>query len=249
MQDKNEMTWIGHLEELRKRIILILLVLLLSLIAGLFAADPILSYLKHTPPASEVQWHAFSPWDGINIYMKFGFIVALTVSLPFTLYQIWRFVSPGLTRAEQKATLRYIPGAVVLFLIGLAFAYWIVFPMAFYFSTKVTHSIGLTQTYGISQYFSFMFNIIVPMSLMFELPMVVLFLTKLRILNPLRLRRMRRYAYMLLVIVSTIITPPDMISDILVAIPLIALYEFSVLLSSIVYRKRLAADKDTDAGM
>ena len=89
-----------------------------------------------------------------------------------------------------------------------------------------------------------MFNIVIPISLLFELPVVVMFLTRLRILNPLRLRKMRRFAYLLLVIIGTMITPPDFISDILVALPLILLYEFSVMMSSVIYRKQLAKDQE-----
>jgi len=128
-------------------------------------------------------------------------------------------------------------------LIGLAFGYFVVFKMAFLFTSAVTKNLQLQETYGITQYFSFMFNIILPLSLLFELPIVVMFLTKLRLLNPMRLRKMRRYAYLLLVVVATMITPPDATSAIIVAVPMIVLYEFSVFLSGIVYRKQLLQDQ------
>jgi sec-independent protein translocase protein TatC len=97
--------------------------------------------------------------------------------------------------------------------------------------------------YGAAQYFTFMFNIIIPMSLLFELPVVVMFLTKLRILNPQRLKKMRRLAYLILIIIATMVTPPDFISDILVSVPLIGLYEVSIALSARVYRKQLEHDR------
>lgn len=237
-------TLVEHLAELRKRIIWVLVVLVLAMIGGFFAAKPLIVYLMHTEPASSiVTLNTFSPWDAIRLYMQFSFAVGLAVTLPFALVQMWLFVKPGLTEIERKATLRYIPAAVVLFLAGFAFAYFIVFPMAFYFTTSVTRSLNLTETYGAAQYFSFMFNILIPMSLLFELPVVVMFLTKIRIVNPNRLKKMRRYAYLALVIVATFVTPPDLISDILVAIPLIALYEFSILLSARVYRKQQEYDR------
>ncbi len=241
------MSLIEHLGELRKRLIWCILVMVLSMIGGFFAARPIIDYLKSVPPASDVSWNAFSPWDAINVYMQIAFIIALAVSLPFIVYQIWAFVRPGLRPEEQRATIRYIPGAALLFLLGLAFAYYVVFPMAHYFTSNVTRSLNLTETYGIRQYFSFMFNIILPMALLFELPVIVMFLTKIRILNPHRLRKLRRYAYLLLVIVGTVITPPDVISDLLVAVPLILLYEFSVMLSAWIYRKQLAEDRAREA--
>ncbi|SHE13512.1 Sec-independent protein translocase protein TatCy [Chlamydia abortus] len=237
------MTLVEHLSELRRRLIWVIVVLVIAMIGGFFAAIHLLEYFKSVPPASEIEWNAFSLWDGIQVYMQFAFIIALIVVLPFTLYQIWAFVRPGLREVERRATLRYIPFTVVMFLLGLAFAYFIVFKMAFMFTSSVNRSIGLTETYGIIQYFSFMFNILLPISLLFELPIVVMFLTKLRILTPPRLRKMRRYAYMILVIVGTVITPPDLISDILVIIPLILLYEFSVFLSGMIYRKQLERDR------
>jgi sec-independent protein translocase protein TatC len=88
-----------------------------------------------------------------------------------------------------------------------------------------------------------MFNILLPMAILFELPVVVMFLTKLRILNPARLKKLRRYAYLLLIVIATIVTPPDFISDILVAIPMIVLYEISIMLSARVYRDQQERDK------
>jgi sec-independent protein translocase protein TatC len=171
----------------------------------------------------------------------------MILTLPVALYHIWAFVKPGLRPEEQKATLMYIPGAIILFLAGLAFGYFVVFPMAFLFSSSITKTISITETYGIAQYFAFMFNIVIPVSLVFELPVIVMFLTKLRILNPKRMGKLRRYAYMILVIVAAVITPPDMLSAIIVFIPMILLYEFSVLLSKLVYRRQAAQDQAWEA--
>lgn len=235
---------VEHLTELRKRLIWIAVVLILAMIGGFFAAKPLIVYLMNTEPASSiVTFNTFSPWDAIRLYMQFSFAIGLAATLPFALVQLWLFVKPGLHEHEQKATLRYIPFAVFLFFLGLSFAYFVIFPMAFYFTSAVTKSLDLTETYGAAQYFTFMFNILLPMSLLFELPVVVMFLTKIRVLNPQRLKKMRRYAYLLLVVVATFVTPPDFISDILVAIPMILLYEFSIWLSARIYRKQREHDK------
>ena len=245
--DNKAATLVEHLAELRKRIIWVLAVLVLAMIGGFFVAGPLIQYLQQSGHAAHVSLHTFSPWDPIRVYMQFAFSVGLAVTIPFALFQAWLFVKPGLTPTEQRVTLRYIPGAVFLFFAGFAFGYRVVFPMAFYFATTVTRSLQLTETYGISQYFSFMFNIVIPMSLLFELPIVVMFLTRLRILNPSRLRKLRRYAYLLLVVLATLVTPPDMVSDILVAIPLILLYELSVILSGRVYRRLIERDRQREA--
>lgn len=236
------MSLVEHLGELRKRIMWILVVLVIGMVGGLVAAKPIIRYLKSIPPADGIGWNVFSPWDALRLYMNFGLAVGLLITLPVILYHIWAFVKPGLRETEQKASLLYVPYAFLLFLLGLSFGYWVVFPMAFYFTSSISKSLEITEMYGAAQYFTFMFNIILPLACVFEMPIVVMFLTKIKLLNPKRLHKFRRYAYMLMVILATVITPPDAISAILVAVPLIILYEFSVFMSGFIYRKQLAKD-------
>lgn len=237
MSANKQMTIVEHLSELRRRFIWVLVVLFFMMVIGLVAARPIILFMKSAAPVANIEWNVFSPWDTLRIYINVSFLVALVISLPFTLYQIWAFMVPGLKPRERKAALIYIPFAFVLYVAGLLFAYFLVFPMAFYFTTTLTHSLDLTETYGIAQYFSFMFNILLPIGLLFELPVVVMFLTRIGILNPVLLTKMRRYAYFLLVVIATMITPPDIISPIIVSLPMILLYEFSVYLARRVYRK------------
>lgn len=245
--ESEEMSVVDHLTELRRRIIYVLLVFTAGLIGGLFAARPVYLYLIDADQAQGFVLHAFSFWDGIGMYMKIAMAVSLAVSLPFIVYQLWAFISPGLRPEERSAALRYVPYVSILFILGLLFAYYIVFPMALSFTITITRSMGLEETYGITEYFSFMFSLCIPLALLFELPLIVMFLTKLRVLNPLRLRRMRRYAYFALVFIAVVITPPDFISDFLVTIPLLILYEFSVFLSALVYRRQLAEDAAREA--
>jgi sec-independent protein translocase protein TatC len=242
MSANEEMSLVDHLGELRKRIMWILLVLVIGMIAGLICAKPLIRYMKSVPPASGISWSVFSPWDALKLYMNFGLAIGLLITLPVIFYHLWAFVKPGLRPVEQKASIIYIPGAFVLFLAGLAFGYFVVFPLAFHFTSSISKSLDINELYGAAQYFSFMFNIIIPLSIVFELPVLVMFLTKIRLLNPKRLHKFRRYAYMLMVILSTVITPPDAISAILVAIPLLLLYEIGVLLSGRIYRKQQRQD-------
>ena len=238
---------VDHLGELRKRIIYCLIVFVLGLVGGLFGAKPSFDYLVGAAPVDDLDLHVFSPWDAIGLYMKFAILISLIAALPFMMYQLWAFVKPALGVKEQRATLRFVPGALVMFLVGLAFSYYVVFPMAYLFTAKVTKSMGLSETYGVTQYFDFLFNILVPISLLFELPLVILFLTRIGILNPALLVKMRRIAWFILIVIGVTITPPDVVSDMLVAIPLVLLYEFSVLLSRTAYRKRLAAKAEREA--
>ncbi|MFF2483333.1 twin-arginine translocase subunit TatC [Paenibacillus sp. NPDC058071] len=241
IREEGLMPILEHLGELRKRIIYILIVIVIGLVLGLIAAGPAYDYLMAQEPAKTMPLHAFSLWDGIGMYMKFAFIIALILAIPFTAYQLWAFVKPALKKNEQRAALKYVPFALLMFLVGLAFSYFVVFPLAFHFTRSVSASLNLEETIGITQYFTFMFNILIPISLLFELPLVIMFLTAIKVLNPIRLRKMRRLAYFIMIFIGVIVTPPDFISDITVAIPLILLYEFSVFLSGAVYRKQLAA--------
>lgn len=246
-EQMKQMALTEHLGELRKRIIVVLIVFVAGLVAGLFLADPIYRYLIEAKEARAFELHALSFWDGIGIYMKIAAVFSLVISIPFIFYQLWAFVKPGLRKEEQKAAIAYVPYAFLLFIVGVLFGYYVVFPMTLQFTTTITQRMGLTETYGIISYFNFMFNLVLPLALVFELPLVVMFLTKIRILNPLRLKKMRKVACFALVFIGFVITPPDFFSGILVSIPLLLLYEFSVFLSSVVYRKQLEADKERES--
>jgi sec-independent protein translocase protein TatC len=237
-----------HLGELRKRVVYSLIVFVLALVGGLFGAKPLFDYLVGAAPVDNLDLHVFSPWDAIGLFMKFAVLISLIAAIPFTVYQLWAFVKPALGKREQRATLRYVPGALFMFLIGLAFAYYVVFPMAYLFSEKVTNAMELQQTYGVTQYFSFLFNILLPISLLFELPLIILFLSAIGILNPSILSKMRRVAWFILIIIGVTVTPPDVISDLLVSVPLVVLYELSVLLSRVAYRKRMKARQEATSG-
>lgn len=206
---------------------------------GLTFARQIYLYFMSLPPADTIALNVFNPWDAIKIYMNFAVLISLIPTIPYAMAQLWAFLKPGLREREQKASLAYIPFAFLLFIFGIFFAYFVVFQNVFHFTTEISASMQLTETYGVSQYFSFMFNLLIPISVLFELPVLVMFLTNLRILNPERLKKGRRYAYLLLTIIATVITPPDFVSAILVGIPLILLYEFSAFLSAVIYKRQL----------
>lgn len=247
MEHDEGMSLVEHLSELRKRLIWVIVVLIIGMVIGLIFAQPLINYLQTVPPANTIKMNVFSPGDALRIYMNFGLVTGLIVTIPFALYHLWAFLKPGLREEEQKASLVFVPFAFLLFLVGLAFGYFVVFRMAFLFTSSISQRLALTETYGISQYFSFMFSIIIPLSLLFELPIVVMFLTRLRILNPAIMRKFRRYAYLVLVVVAAVITPPDATSMVLVFLPMIVLYEFSAFLSGLIYRKQLLADQQWEA--
>ncbi|MBM7591567.1 twin-arginine translocase subunit TatC [Brevibacillus fulvus] len=236
------MTLVEHLAELRRRLIWVIVLFIIALIAGVYFAGPVIEYLKHDPMAGGVPLKSFHPSDALMVYMQFAFLISLVVTVPFALFQLWGFVSPGLRENERKATVYFIPAAFLLFIVGILFGYYVVFPMVIQFMAGVTTEIGADPTYGIAQYFGFLFNMVIPFGFLFELPIIVMFLTRLRLLNPMRLAKIRRISYFLLAIVAITLTPPDFMSDVLVTIPLFILYELSVWISRVVYRKQLQED-------
>ncbi len=238
------MTLIGHLNELRKRIIIVLVAFILSITAGFLGSPLILEFIKNQPSAQMINWNVFGFTDGFLIYFKCAVLIAILFTLPVLLYQLWAFVKPGLTAKEAKGSIIYVPISFLLFIVGVSFSYFVVFPMVIHFMSSINQSIGAIETYGISQYFTFMFNIILPISIIFEMPVVIVFLTKIGILNPFALKKMRKISYFVLVIVGVSITPPDFISDVLIIIPLLLLFELSIVCSHWTYKKRMRDSKD-----
>lgn len=234
------MSTMDHLGELRKRIIVILVVFVLALVVGFVFSIPIVELLKNDPVAKDVPWNVFKVTDAFHVYVQFSFILSLVITLPLIMYQVWAFMKPGLTNEERRATIILIPFAAILLVLGILFGYMVLFPLVFRFMGTITVAMGAQEMYGIAEYFTFMIRIVLPVALLFELPVVIMFLTQLGIINPLIMRKARKMSYLVLAIVSALATPPDFISQTIVLIPLIVLFELSVALSSIVYRKKLA---------
>lgn len=248
MMDDQTQPLTEHLAELRKRIIWVLMFFFVFLVVGFLYAGPIVEWLKKDAPAN-ISFHIFSPGDAFRIYMGSAFLIAVVFTLPVALYHIWKFVEPGLRPRERHVTLSYIPLAILLFVSGLLFAYKVIFPYVIRFSANLTKSLGAQETYGLYDYFRFMFNIVFPIALLFELPILVMFLTRLSIITPAFLQKARRFAYLALVVFSTLISPPDFVSNILIALPMIVLYEISVIICMWVYRRmqrEAEAEKNDD---
>jgi sec-independent protein translocase protein TatC len=232
---------VAHLTELRKRLILVGVCFIAAMSAGLYLSPQILLRLKTRSAGETIEWNVFSFTDGLFVYLRCAFVFAALFTLPLLLYQVWAFVRPGLTGREAKETFAYVPASFVLFLSGMSFGYFLVFPMMLHFMKAMNASIGAVETYGIDRYFAFLFNVVFPLGVTFEMPLVILFLTRLGLLNPTRIRNSRKYAYVGLAVVGSCISPPDFVSHLSVTIPLLLLFELSVLISVRYSRKRAAA--------
>lgn len=233
-----EMNLVDHLDEVRSRVIKTLIAFLVSLIAAFIFVQDIYHWLVRD---LDDKLAILGPSDILWVYMMISGVFAVAVTIPVAAYQIWRFVVPALSKEERKITLSFIPGLFILFLIGISFGYFVLFPIVLSFLT--TLSAGQFETmFTADKYFRFMINLTLPFGFLFEMPLVVMFLTRLGILNPIRLAKARKLSYFLLIVVSILITPPDFISDILVIVPLLVLYEISVTLSKYVYKNKIVAE-------
>lgn len=181
------------------------------------------------------------PSDILWAYTIISCVFAIAATIPVVAYQTWEFIAPALTKEERKVNLGFIPGLFILFIVGISFGYFLLFPIVLGFLTNMSTG-QFEMMFTADKYFRFMINLVLPFGFLFEMPLVVMFLTRLGILNPVRLAKARKVSYFFLVVVSIMITPPDFISDILVIIPLLVLYELSVTISKIVYKKKIVSD-------
>ncbi|MGN7938668.1 twin-arginine translocase subunit TatC [Virgibacillus sp. 6R] len=236
--DQTKLKFTDHLEELRKRIIITGVTFILFFILGFVFVQDIYQFLVKDLSGKLA---LLGPGDIIWIYMVIAGVTAIACTIPVAAYQIWRFVKPALTHSEQKISLAFIPGLFFLFLFGISFGYFILFPIVLSFLTGLIGD-QFATFFTAEKYFKFMLNLTLPFGFLFEMPAVVMFLTKLGIINPLKLVKARKISYFVLVIVSVFITPPDFISDVLVIIPLLLLYELSITLSKVVFRKKLKSN-------
>lgn len=231
------MTTADHIIELRKRLMIIVVFFVLAIIASFFLAGPLIEFLL-----SDLTLNAFRISDPFKIFITVMLLLATIMTSPVILYQVWAFISPGLYQKERTATLSYIPFIFLLFIGGVSFSYFVVFPFVMHFMADLSADLGIEQTIGINEYFSFLFQLTIPFGFVFQMPVVLLFLTRLGIITPMLLTKYRKYIYLVLVVVADILTPPDIMSHVLVTLPLILLFEFSILIAKIGYRKYLKAD-------
>lgn len=226
---------IEHLDELRKRLFITAIAFLIFLCASFFFVKDI--YLFFTRNLDDLLI-VLGPSDVIWIYFTIACIIAIAFTIPVLALQIWLFVKPALKKHEQKIALFYVPALFLLFIGGLAFGYFIIFPIVLNFLTELgTEAMEISFT--VERYFKFLFNMSLPFAVLFELPIVMMFLTSLGILNPYVMAKIRKYAYFVLIVIAILITPPEFMSDFIVSVPLLLLYEISISLSKIVYNRKL----------
>lgn len=221
-----------HLEELRKRIVLAVIGLVVgSIITGYFS-DEIMKYIllypaTHTTPA--IKLVNLKPYGYLTIYMQVILISGGIVGLPWILYQFWAFIAPGLKEGERKWIMWITFFTAFSFLAGIAFAFFVALPSMLNFFSAFTPSDVVENKWSIGEYLGTVIGAILTGGIIFELPMLCFFLGKIGILTPAFMRHYRRHAIVVVLIAAAVITPtPDPVTQMIFAVPLWLLYEISI---------------------
>jgi sec-independent protein translocase protein TatC len=238
--DSQEMSVVEHLSELRKRLIITILIFFFFLVIGFVYTKSIYHFIVKD---LEVKLTVLGPSDILWIYFIIAAVFAIVCTIPFAALQIWLFVKPALHPNEQRMTILYVPALFLLFAGGLCFGYFVIMPFVLHFLVSLGDDMFQTM-FTTEKYFQFVMNMTLPFAVLFELPVIAMFLTSIGILNPIALQKMRRYAYFILIVIAVMITPPDFISDFTVALPLLFIYELSISLSRIVYKRKMKREME-----
>jgi len=235
--DGKVMPFLDHLEELRRRILISLAGVVAGATVCYVFSDLILAILIRPVTILGIELITLRPIGMFMVKLKTSLVGGIILALPLVVYQIWAFVAPGLLERER----RYVPGVISLtvfcFLIGALVAYFGVFPLALRFLAGMATE-GIRNQFNINDYIGFMLRLLLAFGAVFELPMLPFFLTKIGLLSPEFLRRQRKYAIVGVVVVAAVLTPPDVFSQLMMAFPLLVLYEISILVSMVAIRSR-----------
>lgn len=190
MEDK-ELNLIDHLDELRKRLIITVAAFIIFFIVGFMYVKEIYHWFVRD---LDVKLIVLGPSDIVWVYLMIASVIAIAATIPILAIQIWLFVKPALKPFERKISLSYIPALFILFLIGLCFGYFVIFPTVLDFLVSLGGDMLVTN-FTADKYFRFVLNMTIPFGVLFELPVVIMFLTSLGIVNPYVLTKLRKYAY------------------------------------------------------
>ena len=242
MDTSAEMPFLDHLEELRWRIIWSLAALVVGVVIG-FAIVMNFDVLTWVQGPVQPFLHGHKlvvthPGEGFSIILQTAVVLGTVLASPVIIYQVWLFLSPALHRHEKKVVVPVIVGAVFLFVCGAALAWFFVLPMTLRFLFSFADR-SFEEMIKVDEYFGFVTTLVLAMGAIFELPIVILLLTALGLVNPVFLSKFRKHAAVGSYVAASIITPGDLIyTSVILTIPLYLLYEVSIALSRIVFRKR-----------
>ncbi len=226
------MSFLEHLEELRSRIIRSVIGIGVAFTVSLLFSSRLWDFVRQpakialTSLGYDPNLYVISPMEGFNIvWFKLPLVCSIFISFPWVLYQVWAFISPGLYRRERRWAAPFILCSSGLFLLGGCFAYFVVFKYGLTFLLGIEHGNGVKAMVSITEYFDLFVNVMLGVGVVFELPVLIFFLTLLRIVTPGFLIRHSRYAILIIFIIAAVVTPtPDVFNMMLFALPMCGLF-------------------------
>lgn len=242
-----EMPFLDHLEELRWRLIKCIVSIFIGAIIVYFFASEVMQLLvrPHNLIAKSSKLIFLEPTGGFMVHLEIALFGGIIISLPVIFFQLWKFIAPGLYERERSWVIIIIFVSTLSFLIGASFAYLVMIPIGLKFLLGFQSEL-LTANLTIQKYLSFVLTLVFVSGMIFELPLVSFFLTKIGLLNPRFLREKRRYGIVVILILAALLTPPDLMTQVLLAVPLVLLYEISILVSYFTSRGTKPEDDDSD---
>ena len=239
---EKEMGFLDHLEELRWRIIYSMIGIVVGAIGLWFFIDPLMEHVLLKPAVQyKLELQNLRPFGQVFLYMQVALFGGVIVSIPNTIYHIWKFIAPGLYPSERKYITLIVVFTSLCFLMGVAFAYLFILPAALSFFANFGTT-DIQNIISIEYYFEFVLTLMIGAGAIFELPMLSFFLSRLGIVTPKLMRKYWRHAMVVSFVVAALISPgPDPFSMMLMAIPLVFLYEISILISKLSQKKKKKA--------
>ncbi len=237
-QGEVEMSFLDHLEELRWRLIYALIGIVIGTIIAWIFIDPLVYYVLLKPARdSGADLQNLKPFGQLFLFMQVAIAVGVIISIPNIFYQLWKFISPALRQKERKYIFSIVIFTSICFLSGIAFAYFVMLPLTLKFAAQFGVE-EIKNQFAIDEYMSIIISVMLAAGFIFELPMISFFLSKLGILTPAFMKKFRKHAIVGIMILAAFLTPgTDPVSQIMLAVPLVLLYEISIFISKISMKK------------
>lgn len=241
-----DMSLTDHLRELRRRIVMVAVLFLAAMIVSFFFIQNIAGAMMAMGLEAGFTFVYLSPSELLTAYFKLAAVFAFCVSLPAALYELWRFAAPALSRSEKKVGRMGLAASFVFFLMGLVFCFFVALPFMVRFLANFNTSAYIASNISVAEYLDFALGMLATFGLVFELPILTAMLSRLRLLKPGWMVKTRKFSVLVIFIIAAVITPPDVLSQVMVALPMIGLYELSILLCRLVW-KRMESEADSQA--
>lgn len=235
------MSFLEHLEELRWRILYSLIGIVVGTIVAWIFIDFLIDNILLLPAQSaRIKLQNLRPFGQLFLYFQVALIAGVILSLPNLFYQLWKFIAPALKSNEKKYVTSVVFFSTLCFISGIVFAYYIMLPLTLAFAGQFG-SDQIENNFAIDEYFSIIISVMLAAGLVFELPMMSFFLSKLGLITPAFMRKYRRHAIILILVAAAILTPgTDPVAQVLLAVPLALLYEISIFVAKVFQRKSIA---------